>query len=276
MGKLKVIKTGPAASIQDFGRFGVRRYGIPQSGAMDIDMMILANRVLGNKEDFPVIEFAMMGSKMEALEESTVSVVGAESVLNGKKMSNGSFLMMPGDQLEVSAPTAVYGYIALAGRIQSKIDFESSSTYPPAKFGGINGASLKAGDILESKGARRSKREYDHPVIQPKPDLEITIMKGPEWEYLKELPSSKTFVIDSSSNRMGIRLIGELQCDYREIKSSAVVPGIIQLPPNGQPIVLMNDCQTTGGYPRIAKVINEDLGKLAQVKVGHKISFKTI
>ncbi|WP_462253449.1 5-oxoprolinase subunit C family protein [Ekhidna sp.] len=276
MGKLKVIKTGPAASIQDFGRFGVRRYGIPQSGAMDINMMILANKLVGNEEDFPVIEFAMMGSKMEALEESIVSVVGAESMLNGKKMSNKSFEMVPGDQLEVSTPAAVYGYIALAGKIQSKVDFDSSSTYPPAKFGGINGAPLKAGDILESKGDGRSKKEYDHPEIRPEPDVEITIMKGPEWEYLKELPSNKTFVIDSSSNRMGIRLIGELQCDYREIKSSAVVPGIIQLPPNGQPIVLMNDCQTTGGYPRIAKVIKEDLGKLAQVKAGGKISFNTI
>ena len=98
-------------------------------------------------------------------------------------------------------------------------------------------------------------------------------MKGPEWDLLKELPYSKSFKVAASSNRMGIRLEGSLDCDFQEIASSAVVPGTIQLPPNEQPIVLMNDCQTTGGYPRIGKVLDEDLGKLSQVRPGQKITF---
>ena len=97
-------------------------------------------------------------------------------------------------------------------------------------------------------------------------------MKGPEWGTLKELPRFKTFQIDPSSDRMGIRLTGAtLECDYHEIASSAVIPGVIQLPADGHPIVLMNDCQTTGGYPRIGKVREEELGKLAQLRPGQSI-----
>ena len=107
--------------------------------------------------------------------------------------------------------------------------------------------------------------------------VKIQMMKGPEWDVLKELPSSKPFKIDPSSDRMGIRLAGEkLEANFREIASSAVVPGTIQLPHDRQPIILMNDCQTTGGYPRIGKVLDEDLGKLAQIKPGRRLSLVLI
>ncbi len=276
MGKLKVIKSGPMATIQDFGRYGYRRFGIPQSGAMDKESMIEANRQVGNPDAFPVIEFAIKGMTLEASEESEISVVGASFKVNGKVNVDEKTTVEPGDVVELHAPNRVYAYVGLRGQIIAQEDFESVSTYIPAGFGGIDGRILKVEDVIQSAdigvnklSVHTIKRTTQDPTI-------IRIMKGPEWEYLKELPDYKSFKIDSSSDRMGIRLSGKLSCDYREIATSAVVPGTIQLPANGEPIVLMNDCQTTGGYPRIGKVINEDLGKLAQIKAGGKIEFSTL
>lgn len=277
MGKLRVIKTGPLASIQDLGRLGYRKYGIPQSGAMDLKMMRAANQMVGNPKDHPAIEFALSGIKLEAMEESYVCVLGSQLMVNGKITNTTTAHLTPGDLIEAKLPDGVYAYLAIAGRIQSKEDFGSVSTYTPAKFGGLNGRNLQEGDELISgksnilsHNADEFKRSEEAPSI-------IRIMRGPEWDLLKELPEMKMFKIDPSSNRMGIRLIGEpLDCDYQEIASSAVVPGTIQLPSDGQPIVLMKDCQTTGGYPRIGKVVEEDLGKLAQVRFSSIIKFQMI
>ncbi|MEO9483102.1 MAG: biotin-dependent carboxyltransferase family protein [Ekhidna sp.] len=273
MGKLKMIKLGPLTTLQDFGRFGYRRFGIPQSGAMDKEWMIVANTLVGNPMDWPVLEFAMRGLKFEVLEEVKISVVGASICVNGKSLNEKAFSLKMGDQVEVSSPKHVYGYLGISGRIRAKEDFGSVSTYLMAGFGGLDGRAVRAGDIIESDGAGMETKERKIPPRDTQGIAAIRIMKGPEWGLLKELPDALVFEVDASSNRMGIRLNGKLACDFREIASSAVVPGTIQLPANGEPIVLMNDCQTTGGYPRIGKVLDEDLGKLAQLKSGAKISF---
>ena len=272
MGKLKVIKTGPLATIQDYGRFGYRRYGIPQSGAMDKEWMIAANQLIGNPDNHPAVEFAMMGLKLEVKENATISVVGATFKVNGEKQNQKAMMLNKGDLLEVSSPDHVYGYIGMEGQIQAKEDFGSFSTYLVAGFGGMEGRALRVGDELISDKSEVQIREI-HTLERDDQDIVvIRMMKGPEWGVLKELPCEKPFKVDVSSDRMGIRLTdASLDCDYKEIASSAVVPGTIQLPSNGQPIVLMNDCQTTGGYPRIGKVIEEDMGKLVQVRRGRKI-----
>ncbi|WP_424962786.1 biotin-dependent carboxyltransferase family protein [Ekhidna sp.] len=271
MAKLKVIKTGPMTTIQDFGRFGFRRYGIPQSGVMDRKMMIAANQLVGNPNKFPVIEFALMDMELEALEETVISVVGASFKVNGQiqgKCENVSV----GDKVSISAPTFVYGYLGMGGCIQAKEDFGSVSTYERAGFGGIDGRGLQMGDELISDGEGEIKAQADIPDRENEELVTIRIMKGPEWNLLKELPSLESFQVDGSSDRMGVRLTGaKLDCDYQEIASSAVIPGTIQLPADGHPIILMNDCQTTGGYPRIGKVIDEDMGGLAQVRAGGKV-----
>lgn len=272
MGRLKIIKASPMSTIQDFGRFGFRQYGIPQSGTMDKEWMITANKLVGNAVDYPIIEFAIQGMTCEVLEESYVSVIGASFRVNGQEQKQPTVELRSGDRIDVSAPQHVYGYLAIAGRLEAKEDFGSISTYTMAQFGGIEGRTLKKGDELISEG-RGETVSVNLPERSDQGNVDIRIMKGPEWDLLKELPDSKTFQVDPSSNRMGIRLIGSLACDFREIISSAVVPGTIQLPSDGNPIVLMNDCQTTGGYPRIGKVLDEDLGMLAQVRSGGKIRF---
>ncbi len=274
MGKLRVVHTGPMSSIQDFGRFGYRKFGIPQSGAMDKESMISANRMVGNADDSPVVEIAMMGMKLEALESSDIVVVGAGVSINGEKNSLENNHLEVGDILQIDPPDRVYAYVAISGKIKAREDFGSVSTHSLAGFGGIAGKNLQTGDVIESDRSN-GKGSYIGVPSRIESSTTIRMMKGPEWDLLKESPD-KSFSIDSSSNRMGIRLNGTLDCDYREIASSAVIPGTVQLPANGQPIVLMNDCQTTGGYPRIGKVLDEDLGKLAQVRQNNQVLFKTI
>ncbi|MEP0986001.1 biotin-dependent carboxyltransferase family protein [Ekhidna sp.] len=277
MGQLKVIKSGPLATIQDFGRFGHRRYGIPQSGAMDKEMMKFVNEMVGNPDHFPVVEFALMGLRLEVLESTALAVVGASIKLNGLSIDNRGIIAKQGDVVEISAPEQVYAYVGVAGKIEPQAHFGSVSTYLMAGFGGISGRSLKSGDELVSEGAsltirdlKNIERKIESPVI-------IHVIKGPEWDILQDDIQEKSFEVHPSSNRMGIRLKGnKLNSNYREIATSAVIPGTIQLPSDGQPIVLMNDCQTTGGYPRIGKVVDEDLGRLAQVRAGDNIQFKLI
>ncbi len=265
---MKVIKASPLATIQDFGRYGFRQYGIPQSGAMDKQWMIAANIALGNPEYFPVIEFAIAGLILEVEEKTSVSVVGASIQVNGKTHTSRRASLSKGDVLEIFKPTHVYAYLAIGGLLEAQQNFGSYSTYIRANFGGIEGRILKKGDVLISTNAPNSPNENEKKGIPKRLQdklVEIRIMKGPEWDILKEFPEAKTFKIDAASDRMGIRLIGaKLEAEFREITSSAVVPGTIQLPSSGQPIILMNDCQTTGGYPRIGKVLDEDLGKLGQ------------
>lgn len=276
MGKLKVIKAGPMATIQDAGRFGYRKFGIPQSGAMDLSSMHSVNRLVGNDLNWPVIEFALMGMKMEALEATTIGVTGADLKVNGKLIAAQYARVDSGDVIEIGSPRQVYAYFAIEGKLRAQEDFGSVSTYLLAGFGGIDGRSLRPGDELITDGIGIGPIREENPLKKENVS-EIRIMHGPEWRHLEDALEAKIFKIDPSSNRMGIRLHGSsIKCNIGEIQSSAVVPGTIQLPPNGLPIVLMNDCQTTGGYPRIGKVLDEDLGKLAQVRAGNQVKFKIV
>ena len=282
MGALKIKRAGALSTIQDQGRFGFRQFGIPQSGAMDLQAMHNANFLVGNDPGWPVIETAMQGLEFEATKKTIIGICGAQvSVnINGQSVQmNQSFALKEGDIVVISAPQkGVYSYLAIAGKIKATEDFGSTSTYLLAGFGGIDGRALKAGDLLESSGEskfeNRSAKDTDDSAEEIKT---IRMIKGPEWKLLKDLPDRMTFQINPSSNRMGVRLEGSaLAVDGKEIVSSAVIPGTVQLPFNGLPIVLMNDCQTTGGYPRIGKVIDADLGKLAQLRAGQKLKFETV
>lgn len=273
MGKLKIIQASPLATIQDTGRFGFRKYGIPQSGAIDPEGMRIANQLVGNALDPPVIEFALGGMRLEVVEQTHIGVFGAGIKLNGAPLRMNAAVLECGDLVELTPPKLVYAYLALGGKVEAENVFDSCSTYLPGKFGGYKGRSLRKGDILGTTGAG----SLQNIEARPSPDNVIRFMKGPEWDALVEPFDSKEYKADPSSNRIGIRVNGDpLDCKIKEIKSSAVVPGTIQLPPNGQPIILMNDCQTTGGYPRIGKVLDEDLGKLGQVRGGLSVVLRKV
>ena len=273
MGKLKVIKPGPLSTIQDFGRFGFRQYGIPQSGAMDRFSMIAANQSVGNPNHFPVIEYALTGMKLEALEDTLIGVQGGVINVNGKKEPLNSIMLRTGDMVDLSPPTDVYAYMAIEGQLKVNSVFGSYSTYLMGKFGGYKGRTLKTDDMLITIGIETASKKSEK--LSADRSTDIRYIAGPESTFLNDSLHRIKFRIGPSSNRMGIRLSGAvLKARVKEIASSAVIPGVIQLPPDGLPIVLMNDCQTTGGYPRIGKVIDEDLGKLAQCKPGSFVEFQ--
>lgn len=273
-----MIKVGAMATIQDEGRFGYRQYGIPQSGAMDKAALHFANQLLGNGKHFPALEVAMQGLVLKAVEETLISVTGAavSIKINEEQLPmNQALQLRVGDQVTISSTKkGVYFYLGMAGKIEADMVFESYSTYTMAGFGGTEGRSLKAGDELLSGKPERTRPETAQKLDPPNSNQPIRILKGPEWGMLKDSPDRKTFTVSPSSNRMGVRLEGPtVDIESAEITSSAVIPGTIQLPSNGHPIVLMNDCQTTGGYPRIAKVIEEDMGRLAQKRPAEEIKF---
>ena len=271
MGKLRIIKPGSMATIQDRGRFWLRKYGIPQSGAMDSQMMEFVNQCLGNEKNGPVIEFALLGIKLRAEEETLLAWAGCHAKINEVDSDNPSARLRHGDILELKPPTGVYGYLAIGGALKMKKVFDSYSTYLPGGFGGIKGRMLKAGDMLETEHTGELKER--EPFKRDNPPV-VRFIKGPEWQYLEDEFSGSCYQIDASSNRIGIRMKGSIiDCQLNEIKSSAVIPGVVQLPPNGQPVVLMNDCPTTGGYPRIGKVVDDDMGILSQIKPMQEVQF---
>lgn len=281
MGKLKVIKVKGLATVQDEGRFGYRQYGIPQCGAMDVQAMHRANELVANKPNQPVIELAINGIELEAVEKTVIGITGAEVLAQINDTSivmNTSYLLEPGDVLSTGIPKhGVYSYLGIGGELKATNTFGSTSTYLMAGFGGMDGKALAAGMTLETTGAKDFHRRSVSDGFERNDIQTIRILKGPEWRLIKDDPERNFFKIDPSSNRMGIRTLGEpLGVDGKEIMSSAVIPGTIQIPSNGLPIVLMNDCQTTGGYPRIGKVVDEDLGLLAQTAPGRKIQFQLI
>lgn len=286
MAKLEVLDGGLFTTIQDMGRPGFRKFGVPTSGAMDIKSFQLTNRLVGNPEDFPVLECTMKGGKYRFREEAIIAVTGASMnpKIGGKEVGqNESLKINAGDELELGFSTrGCRSYISIKGSLKIKKVMDSYSTYTIGKFGGFSGRALKSGDVLEWDQIIFSKPIQKAPIDQIpyfSSKVSVRIMKGVEWDWISKASQeefiSSRFKVSSKSNRMGIRLQGlTLEVPDRQMISSPVVPGIIQLPKSGNPIILMQDGQTIGGYPRIAKVLDEDIWRLGQVKAGDKVSFQ--
>ncbi|MEQ9310768.1 MAG: biotin-dependent carboxyltransferase family protein [Balneolaceae bacterium] len=286
MGSLSILDGGLFTTIQDLGRKGFRKYGVPTSGAMDLKSYKLANWLVGNREGSPVLELTVKGGKYQFKNAAKIAITGAlmNPKLNGSAVEmNRSLELKKGDMLELGfASRGCRSYLAIQGVMYSNKVMESYSTYTLGKFGGFDGRSLQKGDVLEWENLKidfevREARKDQIPYFSSK--VEVRIIAGPEWDWLNKESQNKflnnKFEISSKSNRMGIRLLGNLfEKHDQQMVSSPVIPGIIQLPQKGNPIILMQDGQTIGGYPRIAKVLDEDLWRLGQVKQGDRLSFK--
>ncbi len=286
MGSLKIIDAGLFTSIQDAGRTGYRKYGIPYSGAADPKAYEEANRLVGNQAGSPVIEFTLQGGRIRFNSRAVIALTGADMspVLNGSAViMYGSFLVKEGDELKLQfAKRGCRTYLAIAGELKADKVFGSYSTFGKAGFGGYKGRNLKAGDELSWTETTKQFSELKTPVEEIpyySSKLKLKLMKGPEWNWLSEEGGrqflDQEFKVSSSSDRMGVRLEGtKVKALERQMISSPVIPGIIQLPGNGEPIILMNDGQTIGGYPRIAKVYDSELWRVGQVKPGDTIRFE--
>lgn len=288
-GGFEIIEAGILMSVQDGGRFGFRKYGVPVSGALDAHSYRLANWLVQNESGAPVMEMTLQGGIFKFHQEAKVGVTGAESEvhINGEKAEmNKTLFLESGDTLTVGrAKAGCRSYLAIGGKWSLDKIMGSYSTCLSARFGGLEGRALQKGDRIfwENAGIKTVAKEIPKKLIPHFATKQtLRIMEGPEWDRLSRKQQydflESTYHISSESNRMGLRLKGQnaLKLEYPEMRSAPVVPGIIQLPKSGEPIILMHDAQSVGGYPRIAKVADADLWRAAQVWTGNEIRFKII
>lgn len=288
----KVLNPGLFTTVQDIGRFGYESLGTPTSGAMDEFSFKIANILVGNDVNEPVLEATFLGPSLEFLEDAFISVTGAEMtpIINdtSKRPVWSSFHVKKGDVLTFSPATeGCRGYIAVAGGIKVERVMGSASTYVRGKLGGISGRPLKKGDIIESNNVNiedrmpcKVKSDYI-PTFEDQ--ITVRVILGPQDDYFSEDSIKKflssTYTLTNESDRMGFRLDGPeirpIDNKY-DIITDGLIPGAVQIPGNGKPIIMMKDAQTTGGYVKIANVISVDLPKLAQMKPNDRLRFEEI
>lgn len=284
-----ILNPGVMTTVQDRGRFGYRKYGIPVSGALDTFSFMASNRLVGNDDDTPVLELTFKGPEFEVLADCVIALAGAQMTLrvNGDdKPLWTSVQLAKGDVVRVGqAVRGLRGYLAVGGGICVDSVMGSASTFVPANIGGYKGRGLVAGDILQ---AHESDRSFRPVMIRPeyRPGLEsrITVraVPGPQEDFFEsdgDALFSTEYICGPKSDRMGIRLQGP-KMEFRDanrmtIISEPTLKGCVQTPPDGQPIILLVE-QTMGGYAKIATVINPDLDLLAQLKPGDAVRFEKI
>jgi biotin-dependent carboxylase-like uncharacterized protein len=298
-----VHKPGMLASVQDLGREGLRQLGICPGGALDTLALRLANRLVGNPEGAAGLELTMGNAELRFESDTRIAYLGSDfdARLDEQPLHPGwSVPVRAGQRLRfgganrVPGPAGLRSWLAVAGGIDVPPMMGSRSTDLKAGFGGLEGRALKKGDRLpigvpgltEAQRARRAfgvrgpdpwrDEGADAPVAPAGDDAAtvLRVMAGPEARQFAAASRAAfhaaAWRITPQSNRMGSRLEGPvLQREAAgDMLSAGVVPGTVQVPPSGQPIILMGDAQTTGGYPRIAVVIRADLWKLAQAPLG--------
>lgn len=283
----KVLKPGLQTSVQDLGRMGYQQYGMSPAGAMDSYSMQMANLLTGNLLGEAVLETVMLGPSLKALSDVSVAICGGnlEPNVYGQEVPMWkSFVLKKGEILSFGrVKSGGRAYISFAGGIDVPIVLGSKSTFLNGDIGGFNGRTLEAGDIVHGHPAVRKNR-FLHCTFIPeyKKQINIRVILGPHYEKFPQsaidLFLASEYKVSSKSNRMGYRLEGP-KLAYKEgadIISDAIPPGGIQVPASGEPIILMAERQTTGGYPRIATVVSVDLPVLAQAMPGSVIRFKEI
>ncbi|GGB12508.1 biotin-dependent carboxyltransferase family protein [Macrococcus hajekii] len=269
---LKVLQPGLLTTIQDTGRSGVQHMGLSPSGAMDYFSFMVGNQLLENNE-FVSLEMTMQGGTFEFGRGNSFIITGADmqATLNDKPVNvNTIYHAKMNDQLKFSA--AVDGmrtYLTVRNGFHVESVFDSYSTHTKIKLGGKDGRALQAGDELPFKDPEKvlEKTIYTPPFD----DKKIRFIPGQQFERFERF-KVKTYEISNVSDRMGIRLEGDaLKADDYDILSEPVQLGSIQVSASGQPIVLLNDRQTVGGYAKIGTVYFNDLPKLVQKKPGEII-----
>ncbi len=280
---MKILTTNALASIQDSGRFGYRSMGVGRNGVMDSWSLQAGNALMKNYLNEPAIEIAMGELIVEFEEDVSFCLTGAlyKAYLNDKRIPcYWRINAQAGQILKLMRPLqGMYTYLCIHGGFDIEPVLQSTSTNLKAGFGGLEGRYLKADDTLKVRAASSL------PVIgvaRLAPTQTIRVIKNSEYEYFtsdsKAAFESQSWQLQSSSNRMGYRLNGTALkfIEPAQMSSHGVDIGMIQVPPQGQPIVLMADAQTTGGYPKIATVIDADIGLMAQIRFGKTCQFAIV
>lgn len=303
---LKVLRAGILSTLQDLGRWGYQRYGVPVGGVMDEHSHRLANILVGNDENQATIEMTLVGPGFTLTHDTLAAVCGGdfEARLNGEPLPRARpVLARAGSVLDFGAcRRGCRGYLAVAGGFGVEPVLGSRSTFLRAGFGGWHGRALRRGDILPTAAADRAflpslhqklaggRMAMAYPgwsaterveLLMPGPWV-LRFIPGPHWTLFSPETRDRfvhgEYRIGSSSDRQGYRLMGPLLLPSEPVSlvSSGVTFGTIQVPPDGEPIVLMASRQTTGGYPRLGEVISADVSLLAQVPPGALVRFRPV
>ena len=285
MSQLAVTAVGPATSVQDAGRFGAQRYGLTTSGAMDRIALAMANALAGNPLFAAAIEIGPFGASFTARNGAVrIALSGAArvaNVANTPLAMNETALLAEGETLKLGpARDGVFSYLAIEGGIRGEPVFGSLSVNARAGLGSPFPRPLQAGDVLDVGTAQLTPHERAlDALMQSKSPIRVVM--GPqddEFGASCEVFLGGEWRISATSDRMGYRLEGPkvVHPGGHNIVSDGAVHGSIQVPGSGQPIVLMADHGTTGGYPKIATVISADLGRFAQMPAGSLFRFKAV
>lgn len=300
---IRVLKPGLLTTVQDLGRLGYQQYGVAVGGALDQFAARVANLIVGNDDNAALLELAQVGPELQFTHDTVVAwagggfeaTIGREAVL-----PNRAVAIKAGEVLHLdAAQSGLRAWLAVAGGIDVPLVMGSRSTYRRAGVGGHYGRPLLAGDelatlapgersayLISSLGS--SPRRAAAWTVRPEalgqsaaPGI-LRVMEGPEWDWFT-VEAQATFLAESwettrEADRMGVRLSGPVlqQAQSKEMISSAVNAGVVQVPPSGQPIVLLPSRQSVGGYPRLAAVAGVDLGRCAQLRPGERVRFEKI
>ncbi|MGC9346920.1 MAG: biotin-dependent carboxyltransferase family protein [Anaerolineae bacterium] len=290
---LQILDAGLLTTVQDGGRVGWARYGIPPSGPMDPAAFAAANHLVGNPPNAAGLEITLTGPLLRTLEEGLIGVCGAEFELwvGGLPVPTWhSVFARAGSLIRFGQRVSgLRAYLAIAGGLRTPSFLGSQSTYLNGEFGGLEGRALRAGDRLTTgphdvrdlvEAAGRAWPRDRRPAYSPDPNVRVIL--GPQDDHFPQDQIARFFEaayeVTPDSDRMGLRLRGT-QIEHLGaggIVSDGIVTGSVQIPPDGQPIVMMVDHQTTGGYPKIGTVIRADLPLLAQCLPGDRVRFTSV
>ena len=278
---LKVVKSGFYTTIQDSGRFGYRAFGVPISGSMDSYSSHYANSILGNDRDCAVLEITMSGPELHFQEPTQIATAGADLTpkLNGKLISNNQVIDIKfNDVLSFAGlRNGLRCYLAIKGGLQSEVYLGSRSMYNTiSESDTINvGEEIYYEKSPSNSIKTYSNLKYDHDLLSTKI---LEVENGPEYnelpQELKNKLSKLQFKVSKFNNRMAYQLEPLMPNTIETILTSPVLPGTVQLTPNGNLIILMRDCQTTGGYPRVLQLTERSLNIISQKRQGEKIFFR--
>jgi biotin-dependent carboxylase-like uncharacterized protein len=285
---IRILDAGPQTTVQDLGRTGQMRYGIPPSGPVDRFAFVLANRLVGNPDTAAALECTLMGPRFETTAAGAIAVTGADMpiTVNGQEAAGwATIAVKPGDVVKLGpARTGVRAYIGFGGGLDVPLVLGSRSTYLRGRVGGLEGRALKKGDELGvlTSGPVRPRRVARSAIPDYTGEPTVRAILGPQDdrftdEGLRALFGGRYEVLPQS-DRMGSRLRGPRIEHARghDIISDGIALGSIQVPGDGQPIVLLVDRQSTGGYTKVATICSSDIWRVGQARPGQSIRLRRI
>ena len=285
----EIKRAGINTTFQDKGRNNLYHIGIPFSGAMDNRNFLLANKLVGNKVDSPVIEFAYQGPLLKFNGDKITITVTGDVIFKLNKKNNEiegrcyeTYQLENGDEINIlSTNKSVYGYLAISGEIDLKFQWGSCSINTKANIGSNDGKKLTNEQKININHINSNKINKKINYLNSKIE-NIRVIKGTNFDYFseegKKIFFEKEFIVSKLSDRMGMRLEGPKieNIVNTNIKSEGLLKGVIQVPADGNPIIMLSDHGTIGGYPKIGVVASVDYDRLVQISPGSKIKFKEI